>query len=94
VTSSGHQNYQLVLANRGPARAEDVAFELVEPTEGFAPSLILQGHSFPIALDAEQEYTIVASVVMGTAPAVDIALRWTDGAGAEEKTLTLAVFGR
>ena len=66
--------------------------ELVVPIEGNAPDLMMKGHSFPIALDLGQEYTIGALVVMGTPPSVDVLLRWEDGTGSREKTLNLTLF--
>ena len=94
AASGGARNYQLVLSNAGPARAESVTFELVGPIEGNAPDLMMEDHSFPIALDPGQEYTIAAAVVVGTPPTVDVLLRWQDGTGTREKTLNLTLFGR
>jgi hypothetical protein len=71
-----------------------VTVELVGPIEGNAPDLMMEGHSFPIALDSGQEYTIAAAVVVGTPPTVDVLLRWQDGTGSREKTLNLTLFGR
>jgi hypothetical protein len=71
-----------------------VTVELVGPIEGNAPDLMMEGHSFPIALDPGQEYTIAAAVVVGTPPTVDVLLRWQDGTGSREKTLNLTLFGR
>jgi hypothetical protein len=93
-TTPANENYQLVLSNAGQARAESVTVELVGPIEGNAPDLVMRGHSFPIALDLGQEYTIGALVVMGTPPSVDVLLRWEDGTGSREKTLNLTLFGR
>lgn len=93
VNSRGSTSYQLVLANRGPARADDVTFDLTNPTDGLAPDIMMQGHTFPITLDPGQAYTMFAVVVMGTAAAVDLVLRWRDGTGSREKTMTLSVFG-
>ena len=93
VTSSGRKGYHLLLLNRGPARAERVSFELIEPTQGEAPSMFMESHQFPIAMAPGQEYPIMASVVHGTAPSVDVVLRWADGTGPREETLTLTVRG-
>ena len=93
-TTPAHENYRLVLSNAGEARAEGVTVELVDPIEGNAPDLMMKGHSFPIALDPGQEYTIGAAVVMGAPPSVDVLLRWEDGTGSREKALNLALFGR
>jgi hypothetical protein len=93
VTSSGRKGYHLLLVNRGPARAEKVSFELLEPDEGETPSMFMEGHEFPIAMVPGQEYPIMAAVVMGTAAAVDAVLRWTDGTGPREEILTLTVRG-
>jgi hypothetical protein len=93
-TTPAHENYQLVLSNAGQARAENLTVELVGPIEGNAPDLIKGGHSFPIALDPGQEYTIAAVAVTGTPPSVDVLLRWEDGTGSREKTLNLRLFGR
>jgi len=93
LTSSGHKGYQLLLLNRGPARAEKVSFELLEPDEGEAPSMFMEGHQFPIPMAPGQEYPIMAAVVMGTAAAVDVVLHWADGIGPRESTLTLTVRG-
>jgi len=93
-TTPDHENYQLVLSNAGSARAEEVTVELVGPIEGNAPDLMMKGHSFPIALDPGQEYTIAAVEVMGAPPSVDVLLRWEDGTGSREKTLNLTLFGR
>ena len=82
--TSGHMGYQFVLLNRGPARADDVTFELVEPTEGRGLILMMKGHHFPVALEAAQEYPILASIGWRADPAVDVVLRWTDGTGPRE----------
>jgi hypothetical protein len=71
-----------------------VTVELVGAIEGNAPDLEMSGHSFPIALDPGQEYTIAAVVAMGAPPSVDVLLRWEDGTGSREKTLNLTLFGR
>jgi hypothetical protein len=94
LSSTTPADYQLVLSNAGRARAEGVTVELVGPIEGNAPDLVMRGHSFPIALDPGQEYTIAAVEVMGTPPSVDVVLRWEDGTGSREKTLNLTLFGR
>jgi hypothetical protein len=93
-TTPANENYQLVLSNAGQARAESVTVELVGPIEGNAPDLVMRGHSFPIALDPGQEYTIADVVAMGTPPSVEVLLRWEDGTGSREKTLNLTLFGR
>jgi hypothetical protein len=93
-TTPAHENYQLVLSNAGQARAEEVTVELVGPIEGNAPDLVMRGHSFPIALDPGQEYTIADVVAMGAPPSVDVLLRWEDGTGSREKTLNLTLLGR
>ena len=93
-TIPARENYQLVLNNTGQARAEEVTVELVGPIEGNAPHLEMRGHSFPIALDPGQEYTIADVVAMGAPPSVDVLLRWEDGTGSREKTLNLTLFGR
>jgi hypothetical protein len=67
-TTPAHRDYQLVLSNAGQARAEGVTVQLVGPIEGNAPDLMMSGHSFPIALDPDQEYQIAAAVVVGTPP--------------------------
>jgi hypothetical protein len=94
VTTSAHENYQLVLSNAGQARAEEVTVELVGPIEGNAPDLVMRGHSFPIALDPGQEYTIADVVAMGVPSSIDVLLRWEDGTGSREKTLNLTLSGR
>jgi hypothetical protein len=93
-TTPAHENYQLVLSNTGQARAEDVTIELVDPIEGNAPDLVMRGHSFPIALDPGQEYTIADVVAKEAPPSVDVLLRWEDGTGSREKTLNLTLFVR
>ena len=93
-TSLAHENYQLVLSNAGQARAEEVTVELVGPIEGNAPDLMMKGHSFPIALDPGQEYTIADVVAKEAPPSVDVLLRWEDGTGSREKTLNLTLFVR
>lgn len=92
VNSRGAQVYQFVLLNRGAARADNVTFEIPKPPTGEAPGIHMQGHSFPISLDPEQAYVLLAIVVMGTAPAVPVNLRWEDQTGPREKSLTLTVF--
>ena len=93
-TTPAHENYQLVLSNTGQARAEEVTIELVGPIEGNAPDLVMRGHSFPIALDPGQEYTIADVVAKEAPPSVDVLLRWEDGTGSREKTLNLTLFVR
>jgi hypothetical protein len=93
-TTPAQENYQLVLSNAGQARAEKLTVELVAPIEGNAPDLVMRGHSFPIALDPGQEYTIADVVAMGAPPSVDVLLRWEDGTGSREKTLNLRLLGR
>ena len=53
----------------------------------------MEGHKFPIALDPGQSYSVMIVIVLGTAPAVDVELRWTDPAGEQQKTLNLSVYG-
>ena len=93
-TTPAPTNYQLVLSNAGQARAEELTVELVGSIEGNALDLMKSGHSFPIALDPGQEYTIADVVAMGAPPSVDVLLRWEDGTGSREKTLNLTLFGR
>jgi hypothetical protein len=92
ISSRGTKGYQFVLANGGPARAEDVSFEFLQPDSGEAPGLIMEGHNFPISLDANQKYAVMAIMVMGTAPAIEVVLRWKDGTGTREKRMILTVF--
>src|SRR5574341_366393 len=76
ATSRG-QGHRLVLANGGPARAEDVSFDLVDPVGGKPPSLDMANHRFPIrALAPGQEYPIVAFIAHEDATVVDIMLHW------------------
>jgi hypothetical protein len=93
-TTPAHRDYQLVLSNAGQARAEGVTVQLVGPIEGNAPDLMMSGHSFPIALDPDQEYQIAAAVVVGTPRSVAVLLWWEDGTGSHEETLNLTLFGR
>jgi hypothetical protein len=83
--------YRFVLENLGPAKAEDLSFEIQTPAEGDAPSVQMEGHSFPVPLDPKQEYKIGCIVPHGTASSVNVDLRWKDGTGAKVKTVTLAV---
>jgi hypothetical protein len=92
ISSRGTKGYQFILGNRGPAIAEDVSFEFVRTGGGETPGLVMEGHHFPIRLDPGQQYAVHAIMVMGTAPAVEVVLRWRDGNGAREKSMTLTVF--
>ena len=91
-TSSG-AGWFFVVRNLGPATARGVGFDLTA-TEGDVPGLMTQGHAIPIpSLDADQEYAILAAIVLGTAPAVNVRMTWEDETGPREKRLTLPVFG-
>jgi hypothetical protein len=83
--------YRFVLENLGPARAQDVSFEIQAPANGEAPSVQMEGHTFPIPLDPKQEYRMGCIRPHGTASAVNVDLRWKDGTGPRAKTVTLAV---
>jgi hypothetical protein len=83
--------YRFVLENLGPARAKDVSFEIQTPANGEAPSVQMEGHTFPIPLDPKQEYKMGCIRPHGTASSVNVDLRWKDGTGAKVKTVTLAV---
>ena len=80
-----------MLLNQGLAPAEDVSLEIRKPTNGEAPFVQMEGHNFPIRLDAKQEYKMACVMLHGTAPSVDVDLQWKDGAGNRAKKLTLTV---
>ncbi|SRR6266508_319413 len=83
--------YRFVLENLGPARAEDVSFEIQSPAIGEAPSVEMSGQIFPVPLDPKQEYEMMCYVPHGTASSVNVDLRWKDDTGGRVKTLTLTV---
>lgn len=85
------RTHQFILHNRGPARAEDVSFEIGTPANGTAPDVDIEGHEFPLSLDPDQVYAILCLIDRETAHSVDVDLRWKDGTGQRAKSLTLPV---
>lgn len=83
--------YNFVLLNQGPARAHEASFEILAPAKGLAPTPREEGHHLPVTLDRGQKYVIACTVPQGTAPSVEVVLRWTDGRGSQKKTLTLTI---
>jgi hypothetical protein len=85
------KTYKFILHNQGPARAEDVSFEIGTPAKGTAPDVVMEGHEFPLSLEPDQVYPILCLVDMETAHSADVDLRWRDGTGPRAKTLRLPV---
>lgn len=70
--TSQDRAYRFVLENLGPARAENVSFEIRAPTNGEAPFVQIDGHSFPIPLDPKQVDKMLCTVAHGTASSVNV----------------------
>jgi hypothetical protein len=91
ISKAGSQAYKFVLLNQGPARAENVTFEVLKPAVGVPPSIRMEGHNFPVSLDRNHEYEMACTVLLATAPSVEVILHWTDGRGKQDKSLLLTV---
>lgn len=84
------QGRGLRLFNGGPAVADLVKITMVAPIGPGALPHILEGPS-ALNLQPQQEFTFVTAIVAETAPAVEARLEWADGAGHQQRALTLEV---
>lgn len=65
ISNAGTQAYRFVLWNQGPARAEEVDFEILTPVKGVAPFVRMEGHHLPVSLDRDQFYRMMCTVPGG-----------------------------
>jgi hypothetical protein len=94
VTSTGKIGKNLVLRNQGLAPAEEVSFEMVPVGDDEEPFLIFGEGDLPLPmLDVGGTYGWPAVFSSGTAPSIDVTVRWRDGAGPKTKTVRLSTFG-
>lgn len=94
LTSLGRIGKSLVVANRGLARAHQVALEIIPVGEGDSPLLSSEEGDLPIPiLDSGGTYSWPAEFVSGTASAIDVHLSWRDETGDHTKEIRLSTFG-
>jgi hypothetical protein len=94
VKSTGKMGRNFVLRNQGLAPAEEVSFEMVPVGDGEEPFLILSEGDLQLPMvDVGGAYGWPAEYSSGTAPSIDVTVRWKDGAGLKKKTVRLSTFG-
>lgn len=83
-------DWWLVLTNRGPAVAKNVDVDITAK-ENEPPELLKDQHSFPLTMDAGQDYPLYMTVLIDSGPTFQAHLRWEDGRGPQTKTLSLGL---
>jgi hypothetical protein len=75
-----HLHAKLVIHNAGPARAEGIMLEPVNPEDAILPDSYLEKW-FPWSLDASEDHEITAIISHDTPPIVEARLTWSDALG-------------
>jgi hypothetical protein len=80
---------KLVIHNAGPARAEGIMLEFVNPEDAILPDNYLE-EWFPWNLDADEELVVTAFITHDTPPVVEARLTWSDDVGEQSKMTNLS----
>lgn len=73
----------LVIHNRGPSVAEDVNLE----TSGEGWHTFTDAATFPVTLDADQEYRVPLVLTVGSDSTMEVVLTWRDRTGDKTKRM-------
>lgn len=87
------KSYRLLVSNGGPAAARNLDVSLLNHHVEASP-IVLSDYNAKVpmkVLHPGQEFGLLWAVSNSTGSVFDISLRWTDGAGHQEKVVTVSV---